>query len=82
MYVHGYSDKEAQRLCDQASTLDEMLHHDSVFSEGSHVLEAGCGVGSQTKIITQKNPSCFFTSIDISQISVDEAKKNHTVVAH
>lgn len=72
-YVHGYSERESKRLQDQANTLDELLHHDSVFPAGSKILEAGCGVGSQTKIIAPKNPSCRFTSIDISGESLKKA---------
>ena len=73
-YVHGYSDIESKRLKDQANTLDELLHCDSIFPENSKKLEAGCGVGSHTKIITPKNPSCHFTSIDISETSLEKAK--------
>jgi len=73
-YVHGYSEKELKRLQDQANTLDELLHYDSIFPENSRILEAGCGVGSQTKIIAPKNPSCHFTSIDISETSLEKAK--------
>lgn len=74
-YVHGYSEKESKRLQDQANTLDELLHYDSIFPENSKILEAGCGVGSQTKIIAKKNPSSDFTSIDISETSLRQAKK-------
>lgn len=74
-YVHGYSKKEAIRLNDQANTLDGILHHDSVWSKGSLILEAGCGVGAQTKIIAPKNPDCRFISIDISDESVKQAKE-------
>jgi SAM-dependent methyltransferase len=73
-YVHGYSERESRRLVDQAETLDDLLHFDSVFPENTKVLEAGCGVGSQTKIIASKNPSCKFTSIDISGLSLGKAK--------
>jgi len=73
-YVHGYSEIESKRLKDQADTLDELLHCDSIFPENSKILEAGCGVGSQTKIIAPKNPSCHFTSIDISETSLEKAK--------
>lgn len=73
-YIHGYSDKELKRLQDQANTLDELLHYDSIFPENSKILEAGCGVGSQTKIIAPKNPSCHFTSIDISETSLEKVK--------
>ena len=73
-YVHGYSEKEAQRLHDQANTLDELLHYDTIFPEHSNILEAGCGVGSQTKIIAAINPTCQFTSIDISEASLAKAQ--------
>ena len=73
-YIHGYTDKELKRLQDQANTLDELLHYDSIFPENSKILEAGCGVGSQIKIIAPKNPSCHFTSIDISETSLEKAR--------
>jgi SAM-dependent methyltransferase len=73
-YVHGYSDRETLRLNDQAETLDEIIHSDSIFSKGSFILEAGCGVGAQTKIIAPKNPESNFISLDISEASIDEAK--------
>lgn len=47
-YVHGYSDREALRLNDQADTLDNIIHNDTIFSKDSLVLEAGYGVGAQT----------------------------------
>lgn len=74
-YVHGYSERESKRLFDQAHTLDDLIHCDSVFPENSRVFEAGCGVGSQTKIIAVKNPTCEFTSIDISPESLSKAEE-------
>ncbi len=74
-YVHGYSDREALRLNDQADTLDNIIHNDTIFSKGSLVLEAGCGVGAQTKIIAAKNPDSDFISIDISADSLKEAEQ-------
>jgi len=74
-YVHGYSERENQRLQDQASTLTELLHADSLFSPGSLVLEAGCGVGSQTLTLARQNPSAFFTSMDISELSLEQARR-------
>ncbi|MCZ8354042.1 MAG: methyltransferase domain-containing protein [Cyclobacteriaceae bacterium] len=73
-YVHGYSGREALRLNDQAATLDSIIHNDTLFPKGSYILEAGCGVGAQTKIIAKKNPDSKFLSIDISQVSIEEAK--------
>lgn len=43
-YVHGYSDREALRLNDQAATLDDIIHNDSIFPKESIVLEAGCAL--------------------------------------
>jgi SAM-dependent methyltransferase len=74
-YVHGHSPREHQRLQDQASTLSELLHSDTVFPSGSHVLEAGCGVGAQTVTLAERNRDVAFTSIDISETSVSKARQ-------
>jgi ubiquinone/menaquinone biosynthesis C-methylase UbiE len=74
-YVHGYSEREAKRLKDQANALDNLLHHDSTWNDGSLILEAGCGVGAQTKIIAPTNPGSKFISIDISRESVAQAEE-------
>jgi len=74
-YVHGYSEREALRLNDQAATLDDIIHNDSIFSRDSLVLEAGCGVGAQTKIIATKNPVSNFISVDLSEDSLREARR-------
>jgi hypothetical protein len=47
-YVHGYDPRESTRLQDQAATLVDLLHADTVFPAGSRVLGADCGVGAQT----------------------------------
>lgn len=74
-YVHGYSSKESIRLNDQADSLAHLIHHDSIWEEGSLILEAGCGVGAQTKTVAAQNPNCTFISIDISEASIIEARK-------
>ncbi|NTV46270.1 MAG: methyltransferase domain-containing protein [Chlorobiales bacterium] len=74
-YVHGYHQRENIRLQDQASTLAELLHSDTVYPEGSQVLEAGCGVGAQTLTLAKNSPHARITSVDISESSVAEAKK-------
>ena len=75
-YIHGYSDYETNRLNNQAETLADLLHHDSVWDEGSIILEAGCGIGAQTKIIAPKNKSSKFVSINISLESINQAWTN------
>jgi ubiquinone/menaquinone biosynthesis C-methylase UbiE len=74
-YVHGYSERERIRLQDQAQTLTEILHHDTLYPKDSQVLEAGCGVGAQTVILAKKSPGAHFTSIDIAQDSIARAKR-------
>ena len=73
-YVHGYSTRENIRLVDQATTLTELLHNDTVYPAGSSVLEAGCGVGAQTVILAKNSPQAHFTSIDISPTSLQAAE--------
>ncbi len=74
-YVHGYSEREGQRLHDQAQTLSELLHQDTLYPAGSSVLEAGCGVGAQTVVLARSNPQSRFTSVDTSPDSVETARE-------
>ncbi len=74
-YVHGYSPRESKRLKDQAETLVELLHHDTIYPPHSRVLEAGCGIGAQTVTLSQNNPQAEITSIDISETSLAIAKE-------
>ncbi len=73
-YVHGYTDRERERLLDQAGTLEELLHADTRYPAGSTVLEAGCGVGAQTVPLARSSPGARFTSIDVSPVSLDAAR--------
>jgi SAM-dependent methyltransferase len=79
-YVHGYDPRETARLQDQAGTLVELLHNDTIYPEGSTVLEAGCGVGAQTLTLAQRSAGAHFMSIDISAESVAEAKRRADAV--
>ncbi|MCX6046902.1 MAG: methyltransferase domain-containing protein [Chloroflexi bacterium] len=74
-YVHGYAQRENIRLQDQASTLVDLLHADTLYPAGSRVLEVGCGVGAQTVTLAQNNPQAQITAIDISAASVAAAKQ-------
>lgn len=74
-YVHGYSPLETNRLNDQADSLAELLHYDSLWPENSRILEAGCGVGAQTKTVAPMNKNSDFISIDISSESLNQASQ-------
>ncbi|HPI91730.1 MAG TPA: methyltransferase domain-containing protein [Deltaproteobacteria bacterium] len=73
-YVHGYSEREAERLSDQAETLEDLLHSDTRFPPRSRVLEVGCGTGAQTLILGRNSPEARIVAIDISRESLAEAK--------
>ena len=74
IYVHGYSERESERLSDQAQTLTSLLHDDTRYPAGSWVLEVGCGIGAQTVILAKNSPGAYITSIDISADSLQRAE--------
>ena len=74
-YVHGYDDREAERLVDQATTLTDLLHSDTRYPAGSRVLEAGCGVGAQTVTLAANSPGASLLSVDVSADSLAEARR-------
>jgi ubiquinone/menaquinone biosynthesis C-methylase UbiE len=73
-YVHGYSEREARRLTEQAAILAQRLHSGTAYPPGSRVLEAGCGVGAQTLELARRSPGAQFTSVDISPVSLAQAR--------
>lgn len=77
-YVHGYDEVAKIRLEDQASALEILLHHDTRYPPNAHVLEVGCGVGSQTAILLYNNPETRFTAIDVSPDSIARARQRLT----
>jgi SAM-dependent methyltransferase len=78
-YVHGYTPREGERLRDQADTLARLLHADTHYPPGSLVLEAGCGVGAQTLILGAQSPGAQIVSLDHSEASVRQARREARV---
>lgn len=74
-YVHGYHERENQRLRDQSDVLADLLHSDTAYADGDRVLEAGCGVGAQTVHLARRSPGALITSIDASAVSVEQARR-------
>lgn len=72
-YVHGYHAQEGHRLDDQAQTLADLLHADTRFLTGSHVLELGCGVGAQSVELLARSPGIELTCVDRSLESLRTA---------
>jgi SAM-dependent methyltransferase len=63
------------RLVDQATSLIQLLHFDTVYPAGSLVLEPGCGVGAQTVTLAQNSPDALFVSLDLSRESIATARE-------
>jgi len=74
-YVHGYSERETQRLQEQSLILENLLHSGTSYPRDSRVLEVGCGVGAQTLILLRRNPGIHLTSIDMSAESLQKARE-------
>ncbi len=74
-YVHGYSNREEERLVDQANTLTSLLHSDTSYPLRSVVLEAGCGVGAQTVTLASRSPGTTIVSMDVSRDSLAVARE-------
>jgi ubiquinone/menaquinone biosynthesis C-methylase UbiE len=81
-YVHGYSSREAERLGDQASILNTLLHEGIGYSPGRRVLEAGCGTGAQTVFLSGSSPAAEIVSIDVSPASLELARKRVEAAGH
>ncbi|MFF1420825.1 methyltransferase domain-containing protein [Streptomyces sp. NPDC058280] len=79
-YVHGYSEREAARLGDQADTLAALLHAGTAYPAGSRVLEIGCGVGAQTIHLARANPGAHIVAVDHANDSLAQARAR--VAAH
>lgn len=73
-YVHGYTEREAERLSDQAATLAHLLHHDTRYPPGATVLEPGCGTGAQTVLLAASSPLAHIVSLDVSPDSLAQAR--------
>jgi len=72
-YVHGYGEREAQRLLDQADSVRDLIHHDTRFPSGAKVLEVACGVGAQTVAMAERLSACRIVSFDKDVQSVRSA---------
>ncbi|MDH5508733.1 MAG: methyltransferase domain-containing protein [Nitrospinota bacterium] len=72
-YIHGYSEREIQRLVEQSTILEDLVHSGTCYAPGELILETGCGVGAQTAILRRRNPGCDFVSMDFSRDSLAAA---------
>ncbi len=65
-YIHGFSRQEQQRLIAQAQTLAPSVFRDLQLPEAGNLLEIGCGVGAELKLIARRRPHLHLTGMDMS----------------
>jgi ubiquinone/menaquinone biosynthesis C-methylase UbiE len=72
-YIHGYDPKEQKRLVDQAKFLEPWIYEGIDFKKSKRILEVGCGVGAQTKILLKRFPKLKIDGIDLSLDQLEQA---------
>jgi len=75
-YIHGTSEREQQRLIDQAERLDGLLMSNLELHPGERLLEIGCGVGAVLARIAQAHPEAQLCGIDISPEQIAGARRH------
>ncbi len=73
-YLHGYTEKEQDRLIHQARFLEPYVYAGIDLEYNKKLLEVGCGVGAQTKILTRRFPDLKIDGVDLSSEQLSTAK--------
>ena len=73
-YIHGYSEKEQDRLIYQNDVLSPYIYERIDFGNCKRLLEVGCGVGAQMLKVLQTYPNIHVTGVDISESQLNKAK--------
>jgi ubiquinone/menaquinone biosynthesis C-methylase UbiE len=73
-YLHGFSRKEQNRLIHQAEFLEDWVYEGVDLKKCRNLLEVGCGVGAQTKILLRRFPGLHIDAVDFSPDQLAVAK--------
>lgn len=73
-YIHTFKKEEQDRLIGQAELVAPFVHKNIDFSDASNILEIGCGVGAQIKILCRKYPKATVHGVDISDKQIERAE--------
>lgn len=73
-YLHGFTKKEQNRLIHQAKFLEEWVYEGVSLEKCKNLLEVGCGVGAQSKILLQRFPRIHIDAVDFSEAQLKVAK--------
>jgi len=72
-YLHGFEKKEQDRLVHQARFLEPYVYAGVDFRKVNRLLEVGCGVGAQSRILLKKFPKIKITGVDFSSAQLHVA---------
>jgi ubiquinone/menaquinone biosynthesis C-methylase UbiE len=81
-YLHGFSEKEQQRLRKQARFGEHMIYKSVNLANATELLEVGCGVGAQSEILLRRFPDLKLTGIDLSKKQMAVAKQMLSQIAY
>ncbi|MGZ5279625.1 MAG: class I SAM-dependent methyltransferase, partial [Pseudobdellovibrionaceae bacterium] len=73
-YIHGFDPTEQKRLIDQAQFLEPYVYAGIDLEHKENLLEVGCGVGAQSKIMLRRFPNLKIDGLDISEAQLEAAK--------
>ncbi len=73
-YIHSFTPHEQQRLVEQAEFLVPWLHRHVDYASCNRVLEIGCGVGAQLRVLSRRFPTVLFTGLDAAPEQLERAK--------
>lgn len=73
-YIHGFDPIEQNRLIHQAEFLEQMVYAGVDLEYKESLLEVGCGVGAQSKILMRRFPKLKIDGLDISSAQLEAAK--------
>jgi ubiquinone/menaquinone biosynthesis C-methylase UbiE len=73
-YIHTFTREEQDRLVRQAELLESHVHKYVDLSGCASVLEIGCGVGAQLRLLHRRYPDLRLTGVDISDHQIQRAR--------
>lgn len=72
-YLHSFSSVEQERLLSQADFLAPWIHSQICLAESERVLEIGCGVGAQLRLLAHQ-PCARLVGVDFSSQQLQKAQ--------